>query len=150
MKTTKWICAIYWFCQAYARVTTIRYDVACFVDVQQIQFFIDHFATSETREIVAEVEGDDNVITLYRPLEGINLHLDADIANNELGSSGIWKSELNYDTLVGSGRTAHLGGGLVKSDPWVAMIDDHGDVPEEDREPSKYSRLPLSDSKMTS
>ena len=61
--------------------------------------------------------------------------MDADIANNELGSSGIWKSELNHDILVGSGRTAHLGGGLVKSDPWVAMIDDHGNVPEEDRDP---------------
>ena len=98
---------------------------------------MDHFATSETREIIAEVEGDNNVITLYRPLEGINLHLDADIANNELGSSGIWKSELNHDVLVGSGRTAHLGGGLVKSDPWVSMINDHGELPEEDREPSK-------------
>ena len=33
--------------------------------------------------------------------------------------------------LIGNGETAHLGG-PVHSDPWVTMINDHGDLPEED------------------
>ena len=85
--------------------------------------------------MIATEDGDNYVVTVYKPLDGINLHIDPDVANNDLGSSGIWKSELNSETLIGNGRTAHLGGGLVKSDPWVSMIDDHGELPEEDREP---------------
>ena len=131
----KWICALYWFCEAYRRVTTIQYDVPCFIDAQQVQFFIDHFSTHEIKEIVSAEDGENFVVTAYKPVQSINLHVDPDVANNDLGSSGIWKSELNSDILIGSGRTAHLGGGLVKSDPWVSMIDDHGEVPEEDREP---------------
>ena len=38
---------------------------------------------------------------------------------------------MKESVLVGNGATANLGG-PVHSDPWVAMIDDHGELPEED------------------
>ena len=31
--------------------------------------------------------------------------------------------------LIGGASTAHLGGQVV-SDPWAAMIDDHGEIPD--------------------
>ena len=40
--------------------------------------------------------------------------------------------------LVGNGETANLGG-PVQSDPWTAMINDHGELPEED-DPIGYGK----------
>ena len=51
---------------------------------------------------------------------------------------GIWKSEMKEGILIGNGETANLGGPVL-SDPWTAMIDDHGDLPEED-DPAGYGK----------
>ena len=42
---------------------------------------------------------------------------------------------MREEILIGNGVTANLGG-PVTSDPWVTMIDDHGEILEEDRQPT--------------
>ena len=77
-------------------------------------------------------EGSDEskvVVNYYKPHDAIDLHLDPDLVENELGTTGIWKSELDERILIGGARTAHLGG-PVTSDPWLSMIDDYGIIPD--------------------
>ena len=74
---------------------------------------------------------------MYKPFDAVNLFIDPDYAVNDIGTSGIWKSELDERILVGGASTAHLGG-QVTSDPWVSMIDDHGDLPDTEERDGDY------------
>ena len=105
--------------------------MACFMDVEQIQIFMDTFASHAVKELV--VDGEKVAINFFKPYDAVSLFLDPDYAVNDIGTSGIWKSEMDQRILVGGAKTAHLGG-QVCSDPWVSMIDDHGEIPDAQEE----------------
>ena len=105
------------------------YDVPCFIETEQVQTFIENFAKYKIEE--QRFDEENVAITFYKPFESVNLYLDANYDQRELGASGIWKSWMHEGILIGNGETAGLGGAVV-SDPWVAMINDHGEIPEEE------------------
>ena len=77
-------------------------------------------------------------VNVYKPHDAVNLYLDPDFTAHDIGTSGIWKSEMDERVLIGGADTAHLGG-QVCSDPWVSMIDDHGEIPDAEEEKGNWT-----------
>ena len=82
----QWIACLYWFCEAFRRVTSIQYDVACFMDTDQIQIFLDHF--SETNITEATINGEIVMVTTHKPFQGIKLHLNPNVVQEDIGTTG--------------------------------------------------------------
>ena len=86
MYQIKWIACLYWFCEAFRRVTSIQYDVNCFINADQIQIFVDSFVETGISE--ATINGEITMVTTYKPFQGIKLHLNPNYVQDDIGTSG--------------------------------------------------------------
>ena len=119
----QWIAAIYWFVIQYARTTGRHFDVASFIPVEEIRFFIDNLT------VQTKISVEDRLMNAYKPKPGFDMMVSVEDEMEAGDSNGIWKKEMIEGQLIANSDLAIIRPNM-SSDPWLDMMDDMGEYPD--------------------